>query len=392
MKSKKKLACVTACVAAFALLFTFCGLWNAYMKDYCEPMVFYPMENGRGIYADLPDYAPYYTQLGTYSYLTTGDNLDALNEVCSAASDDYRKFHAYDVSNLFRGSADGKDAVCFFADTDAVKYLGRHLSGGVNVDPEAADVQVLAGGRKNEKVRPGDRMEVEVRDKRNKTVRISCTVAGKIDGKTPLPADAGFTPDSYRLQQESLIILPHRVKDDRGLEYDNRFLVRIVNTTEKRPEGHKFKNVRDIFEPEGYRDLPKKNSAKMAETSAYFRFALTKATLSAGGMNAGQICIAVGLVLTAVCCAGGPVLIWKNERRVSRLFAILSAAGTFAFCSLSFVITRYGCGYGLLSYGGFIAWPLIFTGVYLISSALTDAVKSRKNRIEEVYVSGEEEE
>lgn len=253
MKKKKAIIIFCVFISVLTLLSSFCGLWNSYMISYCEPIVLYPMENGTGFYEELPSYTPYYTQLGTYSYLTTGDDIDDLNAVCAGISDDYRKFYAYDVVNLFFAKLNNKNSVAYFADNNAVKYLNGYVTEGRNINPDGEKTEVLIGGKQNAKIRTGESITVSVNDAKGAAYSVDCVVVGRIDERVPLPADVNFTPDSYYTQLDSIIVFPQTVKYERGLQYENRFLVRIVNVEGvTRPDDYTFVNVTDYFTEKGY--------------------------------------------------------------------------------------------------------------------------------------------
>lgn len=386
MKKKKAIIIFCVFVSALTLLSSFCGLWNSYMISYCEPIVLYPMENGTGFYEELPSYAPYYTQLGTYSYLTTGDDIDDLNAVCAGISDDYRKFYAYDVVNLFFAKLNDKNSVAYFADNNAVKYLNGYVTEGRNINPDGEKTEVLIGGKQNAKIRTGESITVSVNDAKGAAYSVNCVVVGRIDERVPLPADVNFTPDSYYTQQDSIIVFPQTVKYERGLQYENRFLVRIVNVEGvTRPDDYTFVNVTDYFTEKGYPSIAKTNREKMNVSSAYFSFALTRITLTSGSINPGQIYFILLIVLTIAVCVGIPIIILRKKSRISHVTTVIVFAAVIALCSLAFVIAKYGCGFGLLTYSGFISYPLLFSGITAVASTITKFAVLRKRRIEEIY-------
>lgn len=385
MSKKMKIAALSLCMTAIATVACFSGLWNSYMKNYCEPIVFYPSENGKGFYAELPPYAPYYTLLGSYSYLTTGDDIDALNGVCSEISDEYRKFRAYDAVNLFDASADGKSSVCYFADGNAVSYLENYITEGNNVACDDRAVRVLVGGSKHNNIAVGDSISVTVYDEKNNSFEIDCTVAGKIEASVPLPADTHFSPSSYYLQQDSLVILPQEVKYALGLEYENRFLVRIVNVEGvSRPDDHEFAGVTELFTERGYPELPKTNYDAMSVSSAYFSFALTKITLLSGALYTGQIYYLVLILAGLACCVAAPLILLRKTK-VSLPSVAVASVAFFAVCSVIFAIIRFGCGYGLLSYGSFIIFPLAFDAAFTLTAVCLCFRARGKSKLAEIY-------
>ena len=143
--------------------------------------------------------------------------------------------------------------MAYFADNNAVKYLNGYVTEGRNINPDGEKTEVLIGGKQNAKIRTGESITVSVNDAKGAAYSVDCVVVGRIDERVPLPADVNFTPDSYYTQLDSIIVFPQTVKYERGLQYENRFLVRIVNVEGvTRPDDYTFVNVTDYFTEKGY--------------------------------------------------------------------------------------------------------------------------------------------